>query len=96
MKITLPVKTIKDGDGKDINAFLVLCGIVIENTTQKSDAETYLVKSLRDKIDAATTELELTDGEIAELKKRFKELQDQNKVSGSIWYFFRKPLDDAK
>jgi hypothetical protein len=100
------------------NTFAQLMGILLENSPQRTDTETFLAHSIREKLDdlklalepslkpiiagsngetmPAMTQLELSEAEIEFLKSGMTEMRKRNAMTGSDWYWFVKPLGEAK
>lgn len=102
-EVTLPNKQLKMLDsptGETINVFIHMCGVVIENTPQKSDTEAYLAHEIREKIDiakeAGKKSIVLESAEISFLESGLEKLRSQDRVNGSNWYYFVEAIRAAK
>jgi hypothetical protein len=100
--VKIPSKQINvtDESGKitgSQSVFSHLMAHVIEQTQQKNDTDTFLAHSLREKLESINGDasIELEESEIHFLKQGVEQLR-QKGVSGSGWYYFVKPLQEAE
>ncbi len=104
VKIPTHETNLTDGVGQIVgkkNSFLVFFNLVLESKPQKTNAETIIAHSIKEKTkdieDAAVPEtLELDENEIDFLLEGIDGLRKDNRIVGTGWYFLIQPLRDAK
>lgn len=115
--IAVPTGTleVQDTEGRPLerrNIFVHLMGVLVENTPQKSETDTYLAHSIREKLDALSRTLKdhseenghenqnimfaLEEAEIQFLKQGLELLRRGERMTGSAWYYVLSPLSEAK
>ena len=100
--VNIPDRTIElvneKGDVvRTANTFKHLTGQLLESIPQKSDTETFLCHSLREKLDSCDGKtIELEESEISFLKGGLDKLRGEGKLVGSAWYYVVSALNGAE
>lgn len=91
-----------DAEGRpvtqEINLFVQYAGFIIENVALKNETDTFLAHSIREKIDSVNglCRVELEETEVTFLRKGIEKLQEQDRVTGTNWYYVVKALREAE
>lgn len=82
-----------------VSTFWHLLSIVIEAAPQKNDLEAYLAYALREKINkfsqSDVEEFEIEESELSFVRQGISKLREREGMTGSLWYFLIKPLQEA-
>jgi hypothetical protein len=95
---TMPVKDVDRNTIVEKNVVLQLMDLIVENTPQRTNAETTIAYSVKKKIEEqpGPGTMEIEKAELDFIKDGLEKLRSADRVSGSKWYHLTTALNEAK